>query len=264
MAAHIGVVADLHFTEDREEEGRKRLTSIVERFDDRGVDHVFVMGDMIGGGGVGTYDDSGVPARRLLQTIQDIMDEGGFPATYLLGNHEVTALSRDEVLDVLSQERYGTRTVAGEDIIFLDSSAPRLSGSRGELGKEQRAFLGERLEETSAPLVFVHHPLHYHNVEDSPWWDTYPERAFCGDKKEVNTNILGEHGPVRAVFNAHLHEHDRTVYEGVPHFTIEPFARKTPGAGVSGAFGEITVDEDEIAVEIRNGDDTLAEYTHPS
>ncbi|MFB6076800.1 MAG: metallophosphoesterase, partial [Candidatus Nanohaloarchaea archaeon] len=168
-------------------------------------------------------------------------------------------LSSSAVADIVSQRLFGRFEIAGRDAIVLDSSAPHVPGSRGEVTDEQLDFLRATLPDVEDALLFVHHPIHYHNVEDNPWWDVYPERAFCGNKKEIN-HIIDQHGGIRAVFNAHLHEHDHTVYRGIDHVTVEPFSRKTPGDGPTGAHAVVEID-DEIQVTMKDSEEKIAAYT---
>ncbi len=226
--ATIGLVGDIHMDGENRQAVHDHLDAVLSGFQADGVDAVLVMGDLV------TYSETADDDRRFIRDIRDRAARIDVPVRVLLGNHEVVNLSRPQVCGVLGQEPYGRFAVDGQDIVFLDSSAPRLSGSRGELGGRQRDWLARALHEADDALLFVHHPVHFHDVSDSPWWDEYPERAFCGDKKEVG-RILADTPNVRTVVNAHLHAHDRTVQDSIPHITLEPFARKHPDGGVTGA-----------------------------
>lgn len=253
----IGLIADLHRVEKHAGDVERMLDRVMGSLE--ATDHVVVMGDLIGKGHTGTYEEDADRDRAQLERVVARIERFDVPATYLLGNHEVTALGPDEVADVFDQDPYGRFDIAGMDAVVLDSSAHFIKGSPGAVTPEQLDFLHDVLPDLDDALLFVHHPVHYHNVEDNPWWDVYPERAFCGNKKEIN-HVLGKHGGIRAAFNAHLHEHDHTRYRGLDHVTVEPFSRKTPGDGPTGAHAVVDVG-DEIAVEMRTPEETVAEYT---
>lgn len=247
----FGLVGDIHLETENRDAAVDVLDMVVDGFAAAAVDAVILMGDLV------TYSETAAVDRGFLRTVTDAFEPLDVPTRYLLGNHEVENLSRAQVCGLLGQEPYGAFAVEGQDVIYLDSSAPRLSGSRGDLGARQRAWLAETLPGVDDALLFVHHPIHYHSVADSPWWDEYPERAFCGDKKEAG-RILDENPNVRTVVNAHLHAHDRTVRENVPHITLEPFARKEPGDGVTGAHA--LLDTDAGTVTMRTPETDMVSY----
>lgn len=252
----IGLIADIHVVPDRQNEVYNMLESVLDEL--AGVDHLVLMGDMVASGSVGTYEEQPEGAAEMMRGVVSRAEAADPPVTYLLGNHEVTDLSTAEVADIIGQDPFGTFDIAGHTGIVLDTSAPHVHGSRGEVTDEQLTFLEETLPDVDDALLFTHHPIHYHNVEDNVWWDIYPERAFCGNKKEIE-HIIAEHGGVRAVFNAHLHEHDHTFFKDHDHVTVEPFSRKTPGDGPTGAHAVVDID-DGIAVTMRDPEREIVSY----
>lgn len=252
----IGLVADIHVVPGRKEEIYSAFEELMGTLSD--TDHIVLMGDMVASGSTGTYEENPDRAVEFMEGIVSRAEEVEAPVTYLLGNHEVTDLSTETVVGIIDQEPFGRFDIAGEDAIVLDTSAPHVHGSRGEVTEEQLDFFEETLPEVEDALLFTHHPIHYHNVEDNVWWDVYPERAFCGNKKEIN-HLIEHHGGVRAVFSAHLHEHDHTVFKGLDHVTIEPFSRKTPGSGPTGAHAVVDID-DSMKVKMQDLDEEIARY----
>ncbi|MDY6768605.1 MAG: hypothetical protein SVW02_00675 [Candidatus Nanohaloarchaea archaeon] len=254
--AQIGLIADIHVQPGEEEEVYECFEEVLDSLSE--VDHLVLMGDLIGSGSVGNYEDTPAASAEMMSQIVQRAKAAAPPTTFLIGNHEVTDLSTERVTEILGQEAYGQFDVGGEEAIVLDTSAPRLHGSRGEITDEQLDFLEDTLPDVEDALLFNHHPIHYHNVEDNVWWDVYPERAFCGNKKEIN-HIIDQHGGVRAVFNAHLHEHDHTVFNGLDHVTVEPFSRKRSGEGPTGAHAVVDTD-DGITVRVRDFNGPIVEY----
>lgn len=231
----IGVLPDIHFGYGDTASVTAALERVIDRFnDDFHPEVVVVLGDLI------HESKSDVADRELLTRVAGILDAVKAPVTYLLGNHDVINLDYERIQGVLDQDRYG---VVGDTAhVYLDSSAPRLAGARGEVDPEQLSFLREELSGADARLVFVHHPIHYYDIRDNYWFGSEPERAFCGNKKEINS-IIEEDDSIIATFNGHLHETHYTSDQGMHHFTINAFNRERPGGGVTGTFAEVELGE---------------------
>lgn len=244
----IGVISDIHMRNKDQEAVTQMLEQVVNRFNKEfSPDIVVILGDII------EHEDNVDDDRDNMRQVLDVLAGLDAPVRYMLGNHDVEHLSRDDIRDMLGQDLYGKETVGGETLLFLDSSAPRLSGSRGEVTPEQLSFLQEHVP-GEQPFIFVHHPIHYRSLEDTYWWDVYPERAFCGNKKEIN-NILADHD-VRLVVNGHIHEHYHTRYNGTDHVTVDAFNRKARD-GVVGTYTELIVDDTETTVTMKQRDGTV-------
>lgn len=216
------IISDIHLLEENRETALEELEETVDRIDKKSPDLVIVLGDMIGGavttGKEAPEETEGIEElREIRNRIEKIEAE----SLYLLGNHEQD-IDKEKFTDVFEQDTYGVKQVKGENLIYLDSSAPELSGSRGQISREQLDFLDEKLTELEDAFLVVHHPIHFRDLSHSVFWDVYPERAFCGNKKEIN-NVIEKHGNVRMVFNAHIHDLDLTGYKGREHFTNPPF-----------------------------------------
>ena len=249
----IGIVSDVHLQDRYREQAERELERVHDRFEEEfDADYVVVLGDLI--------EHSNDPERdeRHLERVVDLFGQSSAPTRYLPGNHDVATINPVDLRATFGHDLWGQDAVGDLTLVFLDSSAPHLSGARGEVGDEQRAFLDDVLGQADDALVFVHHPTHYHDIRENVWFGEYPERAFAGDKKEVDA-ILHEHDSVRAVFNGHIHEADCTTYEGTSHVTVNAFAKQRPDAGVSGTYAEVTVEED-VSVHLKQGAERLATY----
>ncbi len=119
-------------------------------------------------------------------------------------------------------------------------------------------FLDRELSELEEALIFIHHPIHYRNVEDTYWFDVYPERAFCGNKKEINSIIESRGCDVKAVFNGHLHSRDHTLYRGRNHSTMPPFREEDRG-GFDGSYALVETDE-EVEVGLMKRDTRIERW----
>lgn len=241
----IGIIADIHFGFGETDAVTETLGRVIDHFNTSfRPDATVVLGDLI------HESDSPDTDHRRLKRLVELLGNLNAPVTYLLGNHDNVNLPYPRIREVLGQDRYGC--LAGTDHVFLDSSAPQLAGARGALDEAQHAFLRDHLPTTQHTLVFVHHPIHYHDIHRNYWFATAPERAFCGDKKEVNA-VIEESGGVLATFNGHLHETHHTSDRGLHHFTVNAFNRERPEAGVTGTYAEVTLGE-TLRVRIIEGD----------
>jgi 3',5'-cyclic AMP phosphodiesterase CpdA len=250
----IGVVSDVHLRTADRDAVTQELETVVERFNDSfRPDAVVVLGDLV------EHEATAERDRENVELLVDALADLDAPVTFLVGNHDVMNLSSDDLSALLEQDLWGH--VEGANALYLDSSAPRLDGAPGEVSDEQLDFLADELRADDETLLFVHHPVHYHDIRDNYWFGETPERAFCGNKKAVNA-ILEDHGGVTAVFNGHLHETDHTRYRGTHHFTINAFNKERPGADVTGTYAEVTLD-DELIVRIAEGDRMTTTFELP-
>lgn len=249
----LGLLSDVHMRSADAEAVDRTLRRVVRHFDESyRPDRVVVLGDLIEEEATSEEDVANI--RRVMGILGDL----DCPVTYLAGNHDVENLSSAELEDVLDQPLWGR--IGETDLLYLDSSAPQYPGARGEVSDEQLAFLDRTLDDLDDPMVFVHHPIHYHSLAENYWFEEYPERAFCGNKAELG-EILDGRG-VRAVFNGHIHETDYTNYRGVDHFTVNAFNKELPDVGVTGTYAEVTLDE-RLTVRIVEGERMERTFTLP-
>lgn len=251
----IGLICDVHMRNQVRESIRRELVSVVDHFE-RSFDphHVFVLGDLI------QDDETKADDERNLEEVRDVLEDATFPTTYLLGNHDVENLSRADISDVLGVDRFwGHVNVKGQDVVYLDSSAPHFPGARGELGERQRDFLRKTLPTLEDVLVLVHHPIGNVDLRDNYWFGEFPERAFLGDRKEL-LEIADEVGTVRSTFCGHVHETRFTRFWDIDHVVVNAFSKELPDVPLTGTYAEVVVD-DEIVVDVRASDRVLHSFT---
>lgn len=251
----IGLISDVHMRNGERDAIRAELERVVERFE-TGFDphHAFVLGDLVQDGETAAED------ARNVEAVRDVLDPASFPTTYLLGNHDVENLSRTDLSRVLDVERFwGHTDVDGQDVVHLDSSTPRLSGPRGELGDRQLEFLRNTLPTLDDALVLVHHPVGYLDLTGNHWFEEFPERALLGDRKEL-LRIAERTGAVRATFSGHVHETRFTRFWDVDHVVVNAFSKELPDVPLTGTYAEVVVDDD-VLVDVRVGDEVVASFT---
>lgn len=243
LPVKVGILSDIHLQRAHDAAIRAELDRALDSLDDFGPDRLVVLGDLI-------EDESPAADREGVRTVRAALGSLGVPVTYLLGNHDVARLSRDDLRALLGVERFYGR-VEGTDLFYLDSSAPERSGAQGAVGEEQLAFLDRELADAEGAVVLVHHPLGYRDLSGNHWFAAEPERAFCGNKREVN-DVLARHD-VAAVVNGHVHETAHVRYRGVEHITVNAFAKERRGRPVTGTYAELTLGE-EVSLRVVEGD----------
>jgi len=249
---HLGIVSDVHLRSAHETAIRTELAAVVDRFDDWGADRVLVLGDLI-------EDENREADRAHVRAVRETLAAADAPVTYLLGNHDVERLSRADLREVLGVERFWGR-IEGTDLFYLDSSAPERAGAQGAVGEDQLAWLDRELADAAGAVVFVHHPLGYRDLSGNAWFASEPERAFCGNKREVN-DVLARHD-VRAVVSGHVHETAHVRYRGVDHVGVSAFSKELPDVPVTGTYALAVVD-DGLAVRVVEGDRTATAFEVP-
>ncbi len=242
----IGLVTDVHTREGERGPIERELRAVVERLEAFDPHRTFVLGDLIEDGATAAVDREGV------EGVVRTFERASFPTTYLLGNHDVENLSHRALSELFGrQARFGHLSVDGRDVVYLDSSAPRLTGARGELGTEQLEFLRETLPTLEDAILLAHHPIGHYDIRENVWFGEFPERAFLGDRKEL-LELVAESGAVRATFGGHIHETRSTTFRGIDHAVINAFAKEHPDVPVTGTHAEVVVDDPDegIAVEV--------------
>lgn len=240
----LGVVTDIHLDTENRTSIRSSLQTMISRFNDEFRPHrTVILGDLIQDSESAEADRDNV--KYLIESFSDLT----CPITYLIGNHDVQNLSPSTLEAILDQKTWGT--IADVGGVYLDSSAPHVPGAAGAVTPAQLEFLTQGDIAPKSSLMFVHHPIHYHDIRSNYWFGTSPERAFCVNKNDIHP-IVEDLG-IAGVFNGHLHESNHTTVNGVHHFTINAFNREFPNAEITGTFAEITVDEN-LGVRIVEGD----------
>lgn len=221
----------------------RELGAVVERLERFDPHRAFVLGDLIEDGATAATD------REHVEAVVRTFGDAPFPTTYLLGNHDVENLSHPELSEALGgQPRFGHVEVDGEDVVYLDSSAPRLAGARGEIGEEQLAYLEELLPTVEDAILLAHHPIGYYDIRENEWFGEFPERAFLGDRLEL-LEVAGEAGTVRATFGGHIHETRHATFRGIDHAVVNAFSKELPDVPLTGTHAEVVVEE-AIEVEV--------------
>lgn len=238
---NVAILSDVHLTYANKDEAIKTLREAVNEIKEVDPDLVIVLGDLLGNV-VSMGHDHGEEVEGLpeLEEVRDIFDPLSCRKFFMRGNHD-DHIDAGEWKRIFGNKPHERFKIEDQDFIFLDSADSGISGSRGQLGTSQLEFFDKALESSENPIVFLHHPMYYTDFSDTYWWDTYPERAICEDKKEANSLFDSE--DVKAVFNGHIHELDHTEYQGTDHFTVPPFI-SLDKSGFAGSYTLLEINDD--------------------
>lgn len=243
-SSRIGLIADIHWTPDDADEIQKRLTTAIEHFEHSNVDRIVMLGDLI------EESDDGFEAThdRLTEALS-LFEDTDIPVTHLLGNHDVMhGIGPGHFQGITGDyPTHGTFQIT-DDItgIYLDTSASEYPDARGKLSETSLDELDAHLDAAEYAVVFSHHPLYYHDLDDDGHFPEHPEAAFASNKYLAN-EIFADHGNVLAAVNGHTHLSDHTIYQDVPYFTINAFNHERPGyTDVNGSFAVLDVSRSEI------------------
>lgn len=184
----IAVIGDLHYPTVKEEyalskrERQLFYENFMAHFFSIPADLYVSIGDLTN---FGTQDE--------LEEIYAIIDQHHKPFVHVLGNHDIYAMSRDEVLQITHQERFHSLSTDCAVLAFLDTAKEQnFEDWGGTLDTEQQAWLQEVVKTSGdRPLiVFGHHPV-YGTTKNStrekrsispdiPVWDLLNKKKNAG------------------------------------------------------------------------------------
>ena len=218
----IGILTDAHYADAdtrgtrHYRESLKKMQEAVELFRQEEVTFAIETGDLID-----AADARSRPAElAFLRQINHQFKQAGVPTMYVLGNHCVYSLNKNEFLRTVGQkESYFSRDVEGWHIVVLDAcfrkdGEPYYRGdfvwTDTEIPAEEREWLKSDLAATDLPtLVFVHQRVDLDK----------PNHYAVHSAKEVRA-ILSQSGMVAAVFQGHSHTNDHNLIDGVNYVTL--------------------------------------------
>lgn len=214
----VGLVTDVHYA-DKPTAGNRhyrdsigKLTAAVNRFNQERVDFVVELGDLI--------DAASSVEQEIgyLQHIQAVYTQARCPRHYVLGNHCVDTLTKEQFLETCGAERsYYSFDTAGVHFVILDACFREDGQPYGNnnfhwtdanIPAAQLEWLQADLEAAHRPtVIFVHQRL---DIAGSH-----------GVKNGADVRgILERSEKVSAVFQGHHHRNDLKVINGVHYCTL--------------------------------------------
>jgi predicted phosphodiesterase len=218
----VGLVTDVHHS-DADVHGTRyyrdslaKMREAVDSMNRQRVDVALELGDLID-----TPKPPDVTRERgFLKTITGEFGRLKAEQHYVLGNHCVTALTKEEFLQGCGQERsYYSFDKNGVHFVILDACFRRdgvpyqpgkFSWAEADIPPQERDWLQEDLKATDLPtLVFVHQRL-----------DLWPSHVFAVKSCFAVRRILEESGKVLAVVQGHSHKNELVPIRGIPYITL--------------------------------------------
>jgi alkaline phosphatase len=218
----IGLLTDAHYAEAESRgtryyrESLAKMREAVTRLNAEKVDIAVELGDLI---------DTPQPPdpakeRGFLRAIAGEFGKIRAPRHFVLGNHCVSGLTKEQFLQTVGQkrswysfDRNGVHCIV-LDACFRKDGQPYAPGTfawtDSDIPPEQRAWLAADLSATPHPaLVFVHQRL-----------DEAPGAGYRIQSRAAVREILEKSGKVRAVFQGHSHKNELQTIGGIPYCTL--------------------------------------------
>jgi len=227
----LGIVADVHAHDTESPVEHKvmtnypeRLTAFVNAMNAWPADLVIELGDFVNGAFV-LGAEYGDPTRiaRILDEAVAILSRVECPVHYVLGNHDMYDLAKDEFLAAVgADEKYYSFDFGGFHFVILDAeyNDPEQDDYdhvfmrvKCRIPQHELDWLANDLARTDLPtIVSVHQPF------DSEF------DANAGGPPVVNNaevrQVLSESGVVIAVFQGHDHENRYAEIDGIHYVTF--------------------------------------------
>ncbi len=240
----FGYGTDLHFadrstTRPALRQGDVKLREAIKEWNEAHVDFAVMGGDY-------TDPDGGSEKEDVLADLvylESVFDELEAPRHYVMGNHDLDRLTKEEFLEHSAMEElYYSFDHRGIHFVILDAnySAPHDDAhyQNGEfshldiwINPAQLNWLKRDLEATSTPtVVFCHQRLARESGD------------FANNAADVRQIFL-DTDTVTAVFSSHAHENENTVVDGVHYFCMDAMIT---GAHPSNAYAVVHIYENDF------------------
>ena len=238
----VGLVTDVHYA-DKDKAGNRyyresldKMRESVTRFNESRADLAVELGDYVDAA------DTVEEESKFLSTIESEFKQFMGPRHYVLGNHCVWTLTKQQFLDGCgASESYYSFDTRGIHFVVIDAcfrSDGVAYGNRNyewtdtEIPPPERDWLKQDLETTNSPtIVFVHQRLDVagkYGVKSGP---------------EVR-KILETSGKVLAVVQGHNHINDHKEINGIHYCTLEAMV---DGSGArNNAYSLLDIFEDGL------------------
>lgn len=248
----IALITDVHAHDTNSPNEHKvmvnwseRVTAFVDAANDWPADTVVSLGDYVNGAfvmGAELGDAARIPG------IQDeaiaILTAFDGPIHYVIGNHDVYNLSKDQILAAAGAEStYYSFDIGGFHFVILDAQFDKNENDYGHIAwmvqglvptVEMEWLLADLAASDLPTVVFVHQPL------DSDF------AMLAGGPPVFNhlavRDVLTADGDVIAVFSGHAHVPNYSEIDGIHYFTIAPMVDSDDPTPPTWAM--VTVDAD--------------------
>ena len=213
----VGIVTDVHYADKvpagtrHYRESQRKLAEAVALFEEQKVDWIIELGDIVDA--APTVDEE----LSYLRTIDKVLKSADVPVHYVLGNHCVATLTKEEFLKtVKAKKSYYSFDYGGLHFVVLDAcynhkmepyGRANFTWTDTNIPPEQADWLEKDLKGTELQtIVFVHQRL-----------DLEPSASYAVKQSPAIRGILERSGKVRAVFQGHSHKNELHRIEGISY-----------------------------------------------
>ncbi len=258
----IAMITDVHAHDTNSPNEHKVMVNWAERVaafvvaaNDWPADTVVSLGDYVNGAFVmgaelGDLED----AERFPDILDEtfaVLTEFDGPVHYVVGNHDVYNLSKDQILAATGTEStYYSFDLKGVHFVILDAQFDKSENDYGHIAwmvqglipTVEMEWLQTDLAASDLPtVVFVHQPL------DSDF------ELLAGGPPIANhlavRDVLVADGDVIAVFSGHDHDADYTEIDGIHYFTIAAMVDHDEPTPLTWAMVTVDADAGTLVVE---------------
>jgi Icc-related predicted phosphoesterase len=218
-------------------------------------DVIVVPGDIV----EGTNDDDYVSIAGL-QLVQEKIEKVGVPVIWVVGNHELRSVTKQQYMDALGIDYLNGAFEFGEHKIIVidgnfypDDSDVAPGGSRyirGHVDAAGIAYLEEELQTDLNTIVFIHQPP----LVGEDIVDRSPE-GLLDNGKQIQS-LLTSYNAIAAI-GGHIEYKRHTHKNGVSYYAL-PGTIKSDA--YPGAFYEAVLDDSGIHMTMYYMDKTMQEY----
>lgn len=218
----VGVIADIHYGDknsrdgfkyNKPSEGFEKLKSLLDRRKSK-LDFLVLLGDQID-----AVDEE--TDRRRLKEISEYFKGLQVESRFLIGNHELKNLDKEEVNQILDENNYGVIRRNGKQFIFLDTLH---KGYEVKLGEQQMKWLKGKIQNFQGQsILFSHAPLNNFNPSNNRWLEGRREKARIKNHEELTMALENSNNKILSI-SGHAHQNSIKITQNTVYITMQSFA----------------------------------------
>jgi predicted phosphodiesterase len=254
----FGVLTDQHFGPRATFGGKLRKLShlappLTKAFaarmrDEIRPDFVVNLGDCI-------EDESAAVDKKRYVACLDSMREAGVELVNVAGNHDMVHLTAADLRRAWGMPEGGPlyRSFERGGLCFVVLHTREKKDCDVTLGREQLAWLEQRLGETTLPIVvLMHHSAAEQDLRGNRWFEGAPHICLVEERVALR-RLLARHGRTLLVMNGHLHWNHFDLIDGIPYVTLQSLIENVdddaPGTAAA-AHAVVRIDSASLSIEV--------------
>lgn len=194
-----------------------------------------------------------------LNFIWNMLKDIEVPFYSLAGNHDLRSMSSRTEVEQIMEYEHSTFSVdmLGYHFVFLGLNVNESIGVEAGgiyktqfISKKDLEWLKNDLEKNELPsLIFIHYGLAEDDMKGNWWFESCPEEALLGNRKEVK-EILKNDKNIVAVFSGHQHWTKKTIEDRISYYVVGSLTENINDDGVpDGVYFEVTLEGSKIEVK---------------